>query len=64
MIDRRDMELIHFVDSPGEALALLKRHLEPPAKAREAPPTPAIARSVTPSDPHPPRSSRRTPPTS
>jgi uncharacterized protein (TIGR00730 family) len=64
MIDPRDMELIHFVDSPGEALALLKRHLEPPAKGREATPTPAIARSVTPSDPRPPRSSRRTPPTS
>jgi len=64
MIEPRDMELIHFVDSPSEALALLKRHLEPPAKAKEAPPTPSIARSVTPADPHPPRSSRRSPPAS
>ena len=64
MIAPRDLDLIHFVDSPGEALALLKRHLEPPAKGKETPPTPAIARSVTASDSHPSRSSRRTPPTS
>jgi hypothetical protein len=49
MIDAEDLELIHFVDSPETAFALLKKILDSEKKA----PTPGLARSRTPHDPPP-----------
>jgi len=44
VIGEEDLRLLHFADSPAEALAVLRRHLRP----RDEPPeTPALARSVT-----------------
>ena len=47
MIDRADLGLFHFVDSPKEALERLKSMLG----SEERPETPSIARSKTPDDP-------------
>jgi len=44
MISREDLELFHIVDTPAEALELLKRGLAPEADSAG----PAIARSITP----------------
>lgn len=46
-VDASDLRLLHFVDTPAEAMAVLRRRLQPHEKL-EAPP--AIARSVTPED--------------
>ena len=42
-----DLKLLHFVDTPAEAMAVLRKRLRP---QDEAVPAPAIARSVTPED--------------
>ena len=47
MIAREDLELIHVVDSPAEALAALQKGLAPAPDAG----MPALARSITPGDP-------------
>jgi len=47
MIDEDDLKLLHFVDSPAEALAVLRRLLRPQDEPEEGP---ALARSVTPED--------------
>jgi len=44
MIDAADLRLLHFVDSPDEAMATLQRSLRP---KDEEPAAPALARSVT-----------------
>jgi len=46
MIREEDLELIHFVDDPVEALAVLRVELAPEPEPR----TPSIAKSVTPAD--------------
>ena len=47
MIAEEDLRLLHFVDTPAEAFAVLRKRLRP---QDEAEPGPAIARSVTPAD--------------
>jgi hypothetical protein len=47
MVDAADLKLLHFVDTPAEAMAVLRRRLRP---HDEQEPPPAIARSVTPED--------------
>ncbi len=47
MVDAADLRLLHFVDTPAEAMAVLRSRLRP---QDEAEPAPAIARSVTPED--------------
>lgn len=47
MIAEEDLRLLHFVDSPTEAFAALRRHLRPEDEAPEAP---ALAKTVTPED--------------
>jgi len=42
-----DLKLLHFVDTPAEAMAVLRRRLRPQDEEETAP---AIARSVTPED--------------
>ena len=42
-----DLRLLHFVDTPAEAMAVLRQRLRP---QDEAEPAPALARSVTPED--------------
>ena len=42
-----DLRLLHFVDTPAEAMAVLRKRLRP---QDEAEPAPALARSVTPED--------------
>jgi uncharacterized protein (TIGR00730 family) len=49
MIDAKDLELLHFVDSPESGLALLQKMLGSEKKA----PTPGLAKSRTPYDPEP-----------
>jgi uncharacterized protein (TIGR00730 family) len=44
-----DLKLLHFVDTPGEAMAVLRKRLRPQDEAEPAP-APALARSVTPED--------------
>jgi len=48
MIAEQDLALLHFVDSPADALEVLRRGL---AHVSAAAPEPAIARSVTPEPP-------------
>ena len=47
MIDREDLELFRFVDSPADAIEILKRDMAPEVDGRG----PAIAKSVSPEDP-------------
>lgn len=47
MIDARDLRLVHYVETPDEALAVLRDHLSPAAEAT----TPAFARTCTAGDP-------------
>jgi hypothetical protein len=47
VISADDLRLLHFVDTPAEAMAVLRRRLRP---QDEAEPAPALARSVTPED--------------
>ncbi|NLE22017.1 MAG: TIGR00730 family Rossman fold protein [Actinobacteria bacterium] len=47
MVSPEDLRLLHFVDSPAEAMAVLRRRLSP---QEEPPGPPAIAKSVTPED--------------
>ncbi len=47
MVDAADLKLLHFVDSPAEAMDVLRMRLRP---QDEQAPEPAIARSVTPQD--------------
>jgi uncharacterized protein (TIGR00730 family) len=42
-----DLKLLHFVDTPAEAMAVLRKRLRPQDEAK---PGPALARSVTPED--------------
>ncbi|TMQ58870.1 MAG: TIGR00730 family Rossman fold protein [Candidatus Eisenbacteria bacterium] len=49
MIERRDLELLHFVESPAAGLELLQKMLG----SDENEVTPAIAKSTTPEDPRP-----------
>lgn len=44
VVSQEDLQLLHFADSPAEALAVLRRRLRP---QDEPPETPALARSVT-----------------
>jgi uncharacterized protein (TIGR00730 family) len=44
-----DLRLLHFVDTPAEAMALLRRRLRPQDET-EAEAAPALARSITPED--------------
>jgi uncharacterized protein (TIGR00730 family) len=48
VVSADDLRLLHFVDTPEEAMKLLRDRLRP--HAAEAEPAPAIARSVTPED--------------
>ena len=47
VIDPADLRMLHFVDTPAEAMAVLRRRLRP---QDEAEPVPAIARSITAED--------------
>jgi uncharacterized protein (TIGR00730 family) len=47
MVDAADLKLLHFVDTPEEAMTVLRRRLRPQDEDEAAP---AIARSVTPED--------------
>ena len=47
VISADDLRLLHFVDTPAEAMTVLRRRLRPQG---EAEPGPALARSVTPED--------------
>jgi uncharacterized protein (TIGR00730 family) len=47
MVDAADLKLLHFVDTPAEAMAVLRRRLRPQDEEDGAP---NIARSVTPED--------------
>ena len=47
VIDQADLRMLHFVDTPAEAMAVLRRRLRP---QDEAEPVPAIARSITAED--------------
>ena len=42
-----DLKLLHFVDTPAEAMTVLRKRLRPQDEEETAP---AIARSVTPED--------------
>jgi hypothetical protein len=46
MVDAADLRLLHFVDTPAEAMAVLRKRLRPHDEAEP----PAIARSITPED--------------
>ena len=47
VVDAADLKLIHFVDTPAEAMHVLRKRLRPDEQEETAP---AIARSVTPED--------------
>ena len=47
VISADDLRLLHFVDTPAEAMTVLRRRLRPQAEAERGP---ALARSVTPED--------------
>ncbi len=47
VISADDLRLLHFVDTPAEAMAVLRRRLSP---EEETPGAPALAKSVTPED--------------
>lgn len=47
VVDAADLKLLHFVDTPAEAMTVIRKRLRP---QDETEPAPAIARSVTPED--------------